>query len=88
MSMTFFKSMTKLNCPHRYDIIFHLSPLWKPAYDGVRPKEHFSDTWRDEADLMLQFIFKLFPPKYFISLKADTLDARIDECFQHVDKLL
>ena len=83
-----FKRMTKLNCPHRYDIIFHLPPLWKPVHDGVRPKEHFSDDWRDEADLMLQFIFKLFPPKYFITLKADTLDARVDECFQHVGKLL
>jgi nicotinamide riboside kinase len=83
-----FKRMSRLNCPHRYDIIFHLPPIWKPVQDGVRPTEHFDESWRTEADLMLQFIFKLFPPRHFITLKTNTLDSRVDECLKSVEEFL
>lgn len=83
-----FKRMSKINCPPRYDIIFHLSPVWKPSNDGVRPAQHFEDEWRIEADRKIQFIFKLFPPKNFVSLEADTLEGRIEECFKHCKELL
>lgn len=83
-----FKRMSKLNCPNRYDIIFHLPPIWKPVQDGVRPQDHFDDTWRNEADNLLQFIFKLFPPKHFVTLKTDTLDLRINECLEISEKYL
>jgi len=83
-----FKTMTKINCPPRYDIIFHLPPIWKPSSDGVRPEEHFNDIWREEADSKIKFIFKLFPPKNFIILKTSTLEERIEECFKYCKELL
>ena len=83
-----FKRMNKINCPPRYDIIFHLPPVWKPSTDGIRPDEHFKDRWRDEADMKIQFIFKLFPPKNFVSILSETLEDRIEECFKVCEKLL
>ena len=83
-----FKRMSKLNCPHRYDIIFHLPPLWKPTEDGVRPQQQFEDAWRNEADLKIQFIFKLFPPRHFVTLVSGTLEERIEECFQYCKQYL
>lgn len=83
-----FKRMSKLNCPPRYDIIFHLPPLWKPSEDGIRPQQHFQDGWRIEADLKIQFIFKLFPPRHFITLNEDTMEGRIAECFRYCKELL
>jgi nicotinamide riboside kinase len=83
-----FKRMSKLNCPPRYDIIFHLPPLWKPSEDGVRPRQHFEDRWRTEADLKIQFIFQLFPPKHFITLKSETMEERIVECFKYCKEYL
>lgn len=83
-----FKRMSKLNCPPRYDIIFHLPPLWKPSEDGIRPQQHFEDGWRTEADLKIQFIFRLFPPKHFITLESDTMEGRIEECFKYCKDLL
>lgn len=83
-----FKRMNKINCPSRYDIIFHLPPVWKPVTDGIRPDHHFEDGWRSEADFKIQFIFKLFPPRHFVTIKSETLEERIEECFQHCEKLL
>lgn len=83
-----FKRMNKLNCPPRYDIIFHIPPVWEPSTDGVRPKQHFMEEWRKEADLNIQFIFRLFPPTHFISLKGNTLEDRIEECFKHCKEFL
>jgi nicotinamide riboside kinase len=83
-----FKRMSKINCPPRYDIIFHLPPIWKPVTDGIRPDHHFEDGWRSEADFKIQFIFKLFPPKNFITIESGTLEERIEECFKHCEKLL
>jgi nicotinamide riboside kinase len=83
-----FKRMSKINCPSRYDIIFHIPPLWKPTQDGIRLSQHFDDDWRSEADSKIHFIFKLFPPKHFISLTATTLKDRIAECFEHCAEVL
>lgn len=83
-----FKTMTKINCPPRYDIIFHLPPIWKPSSDGVRPEEHFNNNWREKTDFKIQFIFKLFPPKNFIILKTSTFEERIEECFKYCEKFL
>lgn len=83
-----FKMMNRINCPPRYDIIFHLPPLWKPSEDGIRPQQHFEDGWRTEADLKIQFIFRLFPPKHFITLESDTMEGRIEECFKYCKDLL
>jgi nicotinamide riboside kinase len=83
-----FKRMNKLNCPPRYDIIFHLPPLWKPSEDGIRSQQHFEDGWRTEADLKIQFIFRLFPPKHFITLKSETMRERIVECFKYCKEFL
>lgn len=83
-----FKTMNKLNCPPRYDIIFHLPPLWTPSEDGIRPRQHFEDEWRTEADLKIQFIFKLFPPKQFVTITSETLEERIAECFSVCKKFI
>lgn len=82
-----FKTMNKVNCPVRYDVIFHLPPLWQPSHDGVRPDIQFEENWRKEADSRLQFIFKLFPPKHFVSIVGTTLDARIEECLSFCEKV-
>lgn len=84
-----FKALNKLNCPQRYDIIFHLHPILKPVKDGVRPELHFDEKWRNEADIKIQCIFKLlFPPKQFISLESVELEDRVKECIEHVLKIL
>jgi len=83
-----FKMMNKINCPQRYDIIFHLPPLWKPDDDGVRPDKHFQDDWRNESDQMIQFIFRLFPPIHLITLKTESLDDRVEECLKKCQELL
>jgi nicotinamide riboside kinase len=83
-----FKKMNKLNCPPRYDIIFHLPPLWIPSKDGVRPEKHFLPEWREEADKKIQFIFKLFPPKNFVIIKKEKIEGRIEECLSKCIDLL
>jgi nicotinamide riboside kinase len=83
-----FKVMNKINCPHRYDIIFHLPPIWKPKEDGVRPREHFEDKWRQKADNIIQFIFKLFPPKNFYQVTSDEFEGRITECLNFCRRIL
>lgn len=84
-----FKALNKLNCPQRYDIIFHLCPILKPLKDGVRPELHFDEKWRDEADNKIQSIFKmLFPPKHFITLESISFEDRVNECIEHVLKIL
>lgn len=83
-----FKRMNKVNCPPRYDIIFHLPPIWTPSIDGVRSEKHFEAEWRKESDNIIQFIFKLFPPKHFITIISETLEDRIIECLNSCEKLL
>lgn len=83
-----FKKMNKLNCPPRYDIIFHLPPIWTPSKDGVRPEKHFLPEWREEADQKIQFIFKLFPPKNYIIIKEEKMEGRIEECLSICKNLL
>lgn len=82
-----FKIMNKVNCPTRYDVIFHLPPLWLPSHDGVRPDNQFEENWRIESDSRIQFIFKLFPPKHFVTIQGTTLDARIEECLSFCEKV-
>lgn len=82
-----FKTMNKINCPTRYDIIFHLPPVWAPSQDGVRPGLHFDDTWRKESDNRIQFIFKLFPPKHFKTVESISLDDRIEECLSYCEDI-
>lgn len=83
-----FKRMNKVNCPPRYDIIFHLPPIWLPSKDGVRPEKHFDKGWREESDKIIQFIFKLFPPRHFITVIPETLEDRVMECLESCEKLL
>lgn len=82
-----FKTMNKVNCPPRYDVIFHLPPVWEPSHDGVRPEMHFDERWRKEADSRINFIFKLFPPKHYLTLISTTLDDRIEECLNFCEKV-
>jgi nicotinamide riboside kinase len=84
----FYKLLNKSNINYRYDIIFFLPPILKPVEDGVRPKLHFDENWRKEASYNIEFIFKLFPPKNFISLNEVELDKRIEECLMHIKNIL
>jgi len=83
-----FKRMNKINCPQRYDIIFHLPPVLKPVKDGIRAEIQFDDTWRKESDMKLQFIFKLFPPKNFITINAVDINERITTCMNNIISIL
>jgi len=83
-----FKRMSRINCPSRYEIIFHLPPLWEPSNDGTRPQYQFEKSWRDDADKKIQFIFQLFPPKHIVTLESITLEDRINEVFVHCEKFL
>lgn len=78
-----FKRLNKLNCPRRYDIIFHLPPVLEPIRDGVRSEQQFDSNWRKEADNKLQLIFDIFPPKKFITINSTDLDDRVNECLGH-----
>ncbi len=82
-----FKTMNKINCPRRYDIIFHLPPVWEPSRDGVRPDLHFDPNWRAESDSRIQFIFKLFPPKNFYTVVSTTLLERVEECLSFCEEV-
>lgn len=83
-----FKRMNKLNCPPRYDAIFHLPPIIKPVEDGVRPALHFDQDWREGSDAMIEFIFKLFPPKHHVHVKSVDLQERVDECVEHLGRII
>ena len=79
-----FKNMTKINTPHRYDIIFYLPPVHKPVDDGVRPAYNFDQEWREKASQEIKFIFKLFPPKHFIEVESVDILDRVQECIGHI----
>lgn len=74
-----FKKLSKINYPEpRYDIIFHLPPKLKPIEDGIRPKIHFSETWREGADRKIRGVFDLFKPTHFHIVEETYMDSRVD----------
>lgn len=75
-----FTKLTKLNVPPRYDFVFHLPPIGGDFDDGVRKGEHLDDDWRREADSLIPFVFKLFAPKVFVTVKSESLLDRVHEC--------
>ena len=78
-----FKRLNKLNCPEpRYDVIFHLPPVLKPIDDGIRQQEQFEQGWREKADWRIQYVFDLFPPRHFITIKSIGMNDRVEECLQ------
>jgi len=82
-----FKKMVKLNCPiPRYDLIFHLCPTLKPVDDGVRPLQHFEESWRSKADLMIRATMEIFKPVQFIVLGDKDLDNRVSCCIDKIKK--
>lgn len=82
-----FKEMNKLNCPPRYKIIFHLPPVKNPMDDGIRTAEQLTEEWRGEADALIRFVFKLFPPEHFIVLKEIDFYKQMEECKGHLSRL-
>lgn len=79
-----FKKMNSINNPTRYSIVFYLSSDIKPKQDKVRIQQHFDEHWRTEANVDMRLMFKLFPPKKFIEIKAVSLQARIKECIGYI----
>lgn len=80
-----FKKMVKLNYPvARYDIVFHLGPTVKPVDDGVRPEQHFDETWRANADIMIRSIMNIFKPVEFYVLEHTELEDRIGFCLNKI----
>ncbi len=76
-----FKMMTKLNHPYpRYNYIFHFPPVLTPVDDGVRAPHQFNQEWRDDADMQIRALFKIFRPGFFVDIKAENIDDRVKEC--------
>lgn len=82
-----FARLCELNVPRRYDIVFHLPPVMAAVDDNVRSAEQLDERWRKEADSLIPFIFKLFPPKKFIVVDSIGLLDRVMECFEHLKAL-
>jgi len=82
-----FKKMNKINCPQRYDIIFHIPPKVKPVDDGIRDKIQLTDDWRNKNNNKLKFIFEIFPPIKFIELNSIDILDRVDECIKHIKNI-
>lgn len=84
-----FKKMVKLNYPTpRYNVIFHLCPTLKPINDGVRPEEHFDETWRQKADLMIRSTMEIFKPTKFLVIETGSLEERVAYCISQLKKML
>jgi len=79
-----FTRLTELNVPPRYDFVFHLPPIPGTFDDGVRKSEHLDEDWRKEADRLIPFIFKLFPPRVFVTVKSVSLLDRVHECLRYI----
>jgi nicotinamide riboside kinase len=80
-----FKQLSKLNCPPRYDYIFHLSyNKISITDDTIRHPLHLDTEWRQKADLRLRFIYDLFPPRNFVELESVTIDDRVTECLEKI----
>ena len=83
-----FNEMSLINLKPRYDIIFYLSPLETVKSDGVRDVEHFDETWKQNADEMMQCIFRIFPPKHFVKIGPLDIDGRVAECMRLIKEFL
>lgn len=84
-----FKKMVKLNNPiPRYDAIFHLGPILKPVNDGVRPEQHFDESWRQKADMMIRSTMEIFKPANFFLINGENLESRVSICIHSLEKLL
>jgi nicotinamide riboside kinase len=82
-----FKKMVKINYPEsRYDIIFHLSPILKPTEDGIRPEQHFDESWRKSADRMIMSTMEIFKPKSFYVIDDVLLEDRIKFCLEKISE--
>lgn len=76
-----FKMMTKLNHPYpRYNYIFHFPPILTPIDDGVRAAHQFSQEWREDADIQIRSLFKIFKPGFFKVIQAQGIEDRVKEC--------
>lgn len=74
-----FRKMSNLNSPARYDFIFNLKPVLVPVDDSVRDQEHLSPEWREDKDLFIKMLFKMFPPRNFIELQTLSVEERLGE---------
>lgn len=81
-----FEKMNTLNRGRRYDIIFHLNPVINPHNDGIRLKNQLNDTWREEANNALFFVWKLFPPKKIYIIDETELHKRVDFCMEKINE--
>jgi len=87
-SSDLFAKFSDLNVPRRYDIVFHLPPVAPPVEDNIRAAQHLDHEWRAEADSLVPFIFKLFPPKKFVRVESTGLLDRVTECLEHLKLVL
>lgn len=83
-----FVKMNKLNQVPRYDIIFHLPPVLTPVNDGIRLANHFDKEWREKADLRIQGVFQIFPPRKFVTLSSLNIEDRVKEAAKHINDYL
>lgn len=77
-----FTKLTVLNVPPRYDYVFHLPPIDGSFEDGVRKKEHQDEDWRRQANELIPFVFRLFSPKVFVTVRSESILDRVNECLE------
>lgn len=82
-----FKLMNKLNCPQRYDVVFHLLPTIKPVDDGTRSACQLTDEWREMMDNRIRAVYTIFPPRNFVQINSLSLEERVAECKEHIARL-
>lgn len=73
-----FKKLIVLN--NRYDIVFHLNPVFNVKEDGVRPALHFDKQWRNESNSRLLALFKTFGQKNIVVINQTDLNERVLLC--------
>jgi AAA domain len=74
-----YSELLKLNNPVPfYDFIFHIDPTVAPVDDGIRLPHQLDDTWRQDFNSQIKFVFQhLFPPKKFVVVPYEAQEDRV-----------
>ena len=68
----------------QYDIVFYLPPVLPVSRNGLRRDLHFDSNWREDSDMLLRSLIRLFPPKQLIEITTVELRDRVDEVLSHM----
>lgn len=73
-----------VNIRDRYELIFHLEPVFEPVKDGIRIDLHFDENWRKNANVAILNIFKMFGQKNIIEVAEKDMTKRVEFCMSKI----